>query len=183
MHRCIVGVIGPTNLEGLSNDTGRPVDFLMSQAKDAGRIVAESGSELWINADDSGMPFLAAKSYTESSGVRLVVLVPKRGVPWPHARSELAQSMADKVRYERNWWWANYNQVTRTEVVICLGLSHGTACELGNAGFNHRLNVSHSLCKLIAVRALLEEERMPNWLGRGLPLSYVEYANELQGQL
>jgi len=62
-----VGVIGPTNIPKLSKLTKKPVVFYLQKAREIGEILAEIGSELWVNSD-KGMAVNIAKAYKKKGG-------------------------------------------------------------------------------------------------------------------
>jgi len=57
-----IGVIGPTNLQKLTKITLKPINFFLERARKIGKILAESGIELWINSD-KGMLVGVARGY------------------------------------------------------------------------------------------------------------------------
>ena len=174
-----VGIIGPTNLEKLSKLTGKSVSFFLEKAKEIGKVVADGGHELWINGD-RGMTISIGRSYKENKGKKLVVLYPKVAEPWPDDHIRKYKEVADIVREERNWFWANYSVVSEPDLCICVGLSAGTLSELAYIKWNHLLNQG-KLEKLIAIKELLRGGVLPPEIevDIGPVLQYIETTKEL----
>ncbi len=177
------GLIGPTNLQKISKLTSKPVDFFLEKAEEIGRILAESGSELWVNSD-KGMLSRVAQSYKKNKGKKLVVLWPARAEPWPNEQAKPYIREADKIRNEANWFWANYDVVSLPDVSICAGLSAGTLSELAYIKWNYQLGRGN-LKKLVAVRELLRGERLPPEIEFDIReiLVYIKRTNELKDVL
>lgn len=154
-----IGIIGPTNLQKLSELTLKPADFFLKKAEKIGRILAEEGVELWTNSD-KGMLVKVARAYKKNNGRKLVVLWPKRAEPWPTEHAKPYIRYADEIRQEPNWFWSNYNVVALPEVCICLGLSAGTLSELAYIKWNYQLKRGN-LKKLIAIKELLRGGKLP----------------------
>ncbi|MDO8633571.1 MAG: hypothetical protein Q8O97_02935 [bacterium] len=169
-----VGVIGPTDLPLLArlimeNTRPTPAEIEQEEARVRGRaaligrILAELGLELWVNSETRGVPFEVAKSYKENRGPKLVALVAGGREPWPPAPAGGTESFADEVRVERDWFWANYVEVSRTDAVIAAGLSPGTFSEFGYIAWDLRLaeimDTPSSLKHLVVVKEFLQANR------------------------
>ena len=154
-----IGIIGPTNLQKLSKLTLKPVGFFLRKAKDIGKILAESGAELWLNSD-KGMLVGVARAYRKNNGKKIVILWPRKGEPWPNEHASPYRRYADEIRKELNWFWTNYNVVALPEICICLGLSAGTLSELAYIKWNYQLKRGN-LKKLVAVKELLRDGKLP----------------------
>jgi len=175
-----VGVIGPTNLEKLSAITGKSADFYLERANKIGKILAETDCELWVNSD-KGMIFNTGKSYKENNGKKLVVIYPHKPEPWPQEHAIPYKENADEVKKMSNWFLANYSVVTDTEVCICAGLSAGTLSELAYIKWNCQFKQGN-LKKLIAVRELLRERKLPPEIELDVKdvLVYIEKVDDLK---
>ena len=154
-----IGIIGPTNLDKLSDLTGKPVDFFLVRAQEIGRIIAESGGELFINAD-KGMTIKIAQAYKENKGKKLTIFYPEKAEPWPDEHIQQYKDFADEIKIERDWFWANYGVVSFPDICICVGLSAGTLSELAYIKWNCLLKRGN-LKKLIVVKDMVREGRIP----------------------
>lgn len=175
-----IGVIGPTNLEKLSEITRKPTDFYLERAKAMGKILAETDCELWVNSD-KGMIFNTGKSYKENNGKKLVVVYPHKPEPWPQEHTIPYKENADVVKKMSNWFLANYSVVTDPEVCICAGLSAGTLSELAYIKWNCQFKQGN-LKKLIAVRELLRDRKLPPEIELDVKdvLIYIEKIEDLK---
>lgn len=175
-----VGIIGPTNIQKLSKLTKKPVDFYIQKAKKIGEILAEIGSEVWVNSD-KGMAVNVARAYKNKGGRKLVVLYPDKGEPWPNKHTKPYKKYADKLRKEPNWFWTNYNVVSLPDICICVGLSAGTFSELAYIKWNYKLKRG-KLKKLIAIKELLRDEKLPPEIEVDIKkiLTYLKKVEELK---
>jgi hypothetical protein len=175
-----VGIIGPTNLRKLTQLTEKPMSFFLGKARQIGRILAESGCELWVNSDQ-GMLVAIAKSYKKNNGKRLVILSPARAEPWPNKHIVPYKKYADELRRELNWFWSNYNVIAIPDLCVCVGLSAGTLSELAYIKWNHQLKRGN-LKKLIAIKELLRGGELPPEIEIDIKgkLIYLSRAEELK---
>jgi hypothetical protein len=178
-----VGVIGPTNIPKLSKLAKKPISFFLKKAKIIGKILADKNCELWINSD-KGMLAAIGRAYKKFGGKKCVVLYPKKGEPWPKDHAFPYIKFADKIRKEKNWFWANYNIVTLPEICICVGLGAGVLSELAYIKWNHTLKCG-KLKKLIAIRELLRDGKLPPEIEFDIKpvLQYIEKTEELKNHL
>lgn len=175
-----VGVIGPTDIKRLAMLTGRREEFLLAKAGQVGKIIAQSGCELWINSD-GGMLAAVAESYKIHGGKSLVMLLPlPPGDPWPVAHGEAYLAMADRVIRPSDWYRANHLVVSEPETVVCVGLSGGTNTELGYIKWDVRWRLGN-LATLIGVRELLRGGKIAPEEEPGVKsvLRYIETTDEL----
>lgn len=171
-----VGVIGPTDIQKLAEQVGRPQEFFRERAALIGRMLADLKYELWVNAEARGMPFIVAEAYRATGGKRLVVLTPQSDEPWPRVSAEELLSLAWKEVPRVDWFQANYGVVSLPDVCICTGRSPGTLSELAYIAWNVRFAVEHKLRHLVAVRELLRDSSLPFEVEEAVPtlLRYVE---------
>jgi len=65
-----VGIIGPTNIQKLSHLTKKSEDFFLGRAEVIGKILAETGCEMWVNSD-KGMIHDVGRFYKKNNGKKL----------------------------------------------------------------------------------------------------------------
>lgn len=175
-----VGIIGPTNLQKLSQLTKKPTSFFLQKAEQIGELLAETGCELWVNSD-KGMAENVARSYKKNNGKKLVILYPQKSEPWPKKHARPYKKNADFLRKEPNWFWSNYNVTALPEICICTGLSAGTLSELAYIKWNYQLKRGN-LKKLIGVRELLRDKKLPAEIEVDIKkiLTYINKTEELK---
>jgi len=154
-----VGIIGPTNIQKLSKLTKKPVRFFLIRAQEIGKILAETPYELWINSD-KGMAFHIARAYKKHKGKKLVILYPGRSEPWSNKHTLIYKKYGDREIKEKNWFWTNYDVVSKPDICVCVGISAGTLSELAYIKWNCQFNQG-KLKKLIAIKELLREKKLP----------------------
>ena len=178
-----VGIIGPTNMKKLSLLTGKPEEFFLKKAEMEGTILAFHECELWVNSD-GGMVSSVAKAYKKAGGKSLVMLYPQKGEPWPNKHAKPYTQYADKLSYQPNWFWANYQVVSTPDVCICVGLSAGTLSELAYIKWNIQFNRGR-LRKLIVLQELVRGKRIPLEIEVEVKdiLLYLKSTKELKGAL
>lgn len=175
-----IGIIGPTNIQKLSELTLKPVDFFLRKAEKIGKILAENGAELWINGD-KGMLVGIARAYRKNNGKKLVILWPQRPEPWPSEHTRPYIKYADEIRKEPNWFWSNYNVVALPDICICVGLSAGALSELAYIKWNYQFKIGN-LKKLIAIKELLRGGKLPPEIEfdiKGI-ITYINQVEELK---
>lgn len=182
-----VGVIGPTDIAQHARLLDKLEDTLRERAAVIGQILAELGYELWVNSETRGIPFEVAKSYKGHNGTKLTVLVSGSGRPWPPAPLGGTEAIADDIRVARNWFMANYEEVSKTDLVIAAGLSAGTFSEFGYIAWNLKLEEDppSTLKHLVVVREFLRGRILPLELEKPVAsiLEYVDRVEELRDVL
>ena len=163
MKHLKVGIIGPTNMRKLTRLTGKPKSFFLKKAEELGRILAIHGCELWVNSD-GGMPGTVALSYKKHKGKSLVVLYPRKSVPWPNKHTQPYRKVADRVSIQPNWFWANYEVVSAPALCICVGLSAGTLSELAYIKWNIQFQKG-KLKDLVVIEELVRGKILPPEIG------------------
>lgn len=181
----IVGVIGPTDLQKFCVLLEKPAEELLERAAQVGKALAESPvvDELWVNPD-GGMIGAVAHAYKDFGGKRLVVLVPRRAIPWPLAHVRPYTRIADEVRRTATWFTANHEVVTMPHVCVCVGLSSGTLSELAYIKWDAQFSQGN-LRRLIAIRELLRDGVMPPEIYPNIAhiVQFLERAEELRDAL
>ena len=178
----IVGVIGPTDMSLQAQLVNSSQKVLAERGALVGRILAEAGEEVWMNAD-GGMLEVVAESYKQHGGKKLVMLLPsEESDDWPIQHAEPYAELADELRRPRNWRDANLEVVSEPEVCVCVGLSAGTMSELSYIRWNIELREKSNLKVLIAVRELLRGRELPPEYESVLApvLRYVQTVEELR---
>ncbi|MDO8654995.1 MAG: hypothetical protein Q7R48_01040 [bacterium] len=180
-----VSIIGPTDLDRLSELLGLSAKQILDMAVRVGEIIADAGHELWVNPD-GGMLAAVAEAYKAHGGKKLVVLVPQSSDPWPTNHAQPYVQTADQVEMRPSWFHTNYAVVSEVDICICVGLSTGTFSELAYI----KWDVKHDspttkLRKLLAVRELIRGgELPPEFFGKlGDVLRYVNAIEELSALL
>ncbi len=74
----VIGLIGPTNLQRISQASGIPEDRYRNAAYGAGRVIAGMSAILTI-VPDRGVAVSGMRGYREAQGVWTVGLVPAGG--------------------------------------------------------------------------------------------------------
>ena len=176
----IVGVIGPTNMSQQAQLCNSSQEVLTERGALVGQILAEAGKELWVNAD-GGMLKIVAQSYKQHGGKKLVMILPRRGFPWPIDHAKPYAKIADELRRPKDWFAANLEVVSEPELCVCVGLSAGTMSELSYIRWNIELLEKGNLKGLIAVRELLRDGELPPEYESVLTpvLRYVETVEKL----
>lgn len=176
-----VGVIGPTNLQGLSEDLGGVSrERILEWANFVGRILAELGCGLVTNPGE-GVLAEVAKAYKKNGGMRWVMVIPTEPIPWPNYHALPYAGRADIDLFVPDWNEANHVAVKLVQLCICLGMSGGTDGEISKAIYDARFGLG-KLVKLLAPRELLEGSRLPLHVERDLrgKLTYLEEMSEQQ---
>lgn len=175
-----IGIIGPTNIQKLTKLTKKPATFYINKAKEIGKLLAGFNCEVWVNSD-KGMANIISMAYKKNGGKKLVILYPHRPLPWPDKHARPYKKYADKLKKEPNWFWTNYNVVAQPDLCLCVGLSAGTLSELAYIKWNYQLKRG-GLKKLIAVKELLREKRLPPEIEIDIKkiLTYINKVNDLK---
>ncbi|MDZ4231678.1 MAG: hypothetical protein U1C72_00295 [Candidatus Pacearchaeota archaeon] len=170
-------------MEKLTRLTGKPESFFEERAQHIGSTLARSGAELWVNSD-RGMLYNVASSYRENKGVKLVVLFPASGHPWPNAHAEAHVGYADEVMEEPSWFETNYKVVSEPDFCVCVGLSAGTLSELAYIKWNCQFQKGN-LRRLYVVQELVRGETLPLEIEEEVEsvLKYVKTAEELEQEI
>lgn len=178
-----VGVIGPTDLDKLVDLMGGSQEAFLGKAAQIGRILAETECcELWVNPD-GGMLAAVAEAYKDAGGKKLVVLVPKAR-PWPITHIQTHAARADKIVNVADWFHANYQVVSTTDVCICVGLSAGVHTELGYIKWDAQFQCGN-LQTLIVIKELVRGGVLPPEIEAniGERIHYINTVDELPDAL
>jgi hypothetical protein len=180
-----VSIIGPTDLDRLSELLGLSKKQILDMAVQIGKAIADAEHELWVNPD-GGMLAAVAEAYKAHGGKNLVMLAPRSSNPWPVDHAQPFLQIADQVRMRPSWFQTNYAVVSEVDICVCVGLSTGTFSELAYI----KWDVKHDsqtkrLKKLLVVRELVRGgELPPEFFGKlGDVLQYVDTIEELPSLL
>jgi hypothetical protein len=127
----VVGLIGPTNLQRISQASGIPEDRYRDAAYGAGRVIARMSAILTI-VPDRGVAVSGMRGYREAQGVWTVGLVPTGGPSDAVATPNCLENSAacDEVIGRFTWHHQHAFICEFSNLLICIGLSCGTIAEI-----------------------------------------------------
>lgn len=127
----VVGLIGPTNLQRISQASGIPEQRYRDAAYGAGRVIARMGAILTI-VPDRGVAVSGLRGYQEAQGTWTVGLVPEGGPSDAVATPNCVENSAscDEVIGGFTWHHQHAFICEFSNLLICIGLSCGTIAEI-----------------------------------------------------
>jgi predicted Rossmann-fold nucleotide-binding protein len=127
----IIGLIGPTNLQRISQASKIPECRYRDAAYQAGRAIARTGAMLTI-VPDRGVAVAGMRGYREAKGAWTIGLVPAGGPSDSVATKNcLENSVAcDEVIDGFTWHHQHAFICEFSSLLICVGLSCGTIAEI-----------------------------------------------------
>ena len=127
----IVGLIGPTNLQRISQASGIPESRYRDAAYQAGRAIARTQAMLTI-VPDRGVAVAGMRGYREAQGAWTIGLAPAGGPSDSVATKNcLENSVAcDEVIDGFTWHHQHAFICEFSSLLICVGLSCGTIAEI-----------------------------------------------------
>jgi predicted Rossmann-fold nucleotide-binding protein len=127
----IIGLIGPTNLQRISQASKIPECRYRDAAYQAGRAIARTGAMLTI-VPDRGVAVAGMRGYREAQGAWTIGLVPAGGPSDSVATKNcLENSVAcDEVIDGFTWHHQHAFICEFSSLLICVGLSCGTIAEI-----------------------------------------------------
>ena len=127
----IVGLIGPTNLQRISQASGIPESRYRDAAYQAGRAIARTQAMLTI-LPDRGVAVAGMRGYREAQGAWTIGLAPAGGPSDSVATKNcLENSVAcDEVIDGFTWHHQHAFICEFSSLLICVGLSCGTIAEI-----------------------------------------------------
>jgi predicted Rossmann-fold nucleotide-binding protein len=127
----IIGLIGPTNLQRISQASRIPESRYRDAAYQAGRAIARTGAMLTI-VPDRGVAVAGMRGYREAQGAWTIGLVPAGGPSDSVATKNcLENSVAcDEVIDGFTWHHQHAFICEFSSLLICVGLSCGTIAEI-----------------------------------------------------
>jgi hypothetical protein len=126
-----VGVIGPTNVARVSQASGIHVQVYEHTAWWVGAQLARLGTALVV-VPDRGVARHAMTGYRSAGGPWVIGLTPVGGECDPEARSILQSGGAecDEIISDLTWYEQHPRFCQVSDLMICVGLSCGTAAEI-----------------------------------------------------
>ncbi len=126
-----IAVIGPSNIERVAAAAGISAEIIKGKAAEAGRLLAARGHELVV-VPDQGVAVITAEAYRDSGGKRILGLIPTSGFAAGGATSRVQRNsqLCDKTYRDLSWHEQHSRIVELADVLLCLGLSCGTICEI-----------------------------------------------------
>ena len=126
-----VGVIGPTNVARVSQATGIHAQVYEHTAWWVGAQLARLGTALVV-VPDRGVARHAMTGYRSAGGPWVIGLTPVGGECDPEARSILRTggSECDEIISDLTWYEQHPRFCQVSDLMICVGLSCGTAAEI-----------------------------------------------------
>ena len=130
-HQPVLGLIGPTNLQRISQASGIPEQRYRDAAYGAGRVIARMGAILTI-VPDRGVAVSGLRGYQEAQGAWTVGLVPEGGPSDAVATPNCLENSAscDEVIGGFTWHHQHAFICEFSNLLICIGLSCGTIAEI-----------------------------------------------------
>lgn len=127
----IVGIIGPTDVDVTAKAAGLDPAICKSVARAAGEGLAKRGYPV-VLVPDRGVALLAAQAYRAAGGPWLIGVIPHGGTS-----AQVATTCCENNRYlchetvEDLEWTAQHERICKlSDVLLCIGLSCGTLCEI-----------------------------------------------------
>ena len=130
-HQPVIGLIGPTNLQRISQASGIPEERYCDAAYGAGRVIARMGAILTI-VPDRGVAVSGMRGYQEARGLWTVGLVPSGGPSDAVATPNCLENSVncDEVIGGFTWHHQHAFICEFSNLLICIGLSCGTIAEI-----------------------------------------------------
>ncbi|OHA27883.1 MAG: hypothetical protein A3D56_01550 [Candidatus Taylorbacteria bacterium RIFCSPHIGHO2_02_FULL_45_35] len=130
-----ISLIGPTNIDNLSKATGRSVAEIETLAAEIGRELAIGGHELTTMYNYGGMLKVAGDAYRKAGG-KLRMLYTRNDFDWETVPYLSNLAFADIQLETKDWHELLWTLITKTDVVLCVGLSSGVFTEMGYMNWN-----------------------------------------------
>jgi predicted Rossmann-fold nucleotide-binding protein len=127
----IIGLIGPTNLQRISQASGIPESRYRDAAYHAGRAIARTHAMLTI-VPDRGVAVSGMRGYREAQGAWTIGLVPAGGPSDSVATQNCLENSAacDEVIDGFTWHHQHAFMCEFSNLLVCVGLSCGTIAEI-----------------------------------------------------
>jgi hypothetical protein len=137
-----VGIIGPSNIPGVSAAAGVEAARLEAEASRAGSVIAAAGHEI-IVVPDRGVAVIAARSYRAAGGRKIIGLIPGTGYSADGAtgRVHLNSVLCDELHRNLTWHEQHSLIVELSDILLCIGMSCGTICEIAWTKWTKRIPV------------------------------------------
>ena len=127
----VVGLIGPTNLERISQASGIPEKVYADVAFAAGSAIARSGAAMAI-FPDRGVAMSGAMGYRHASGAWMMGLVPQGGPSDAVATPNCLENAGDCDEVRGGFTWHHQHALIceLCDALVCVGISCGTIAEI-----------------------------------------------------
>jgi len=153
-----ISIIGPTNINNLSKATGRTEEEIKVIAENIGRILAEGGYELITMYNYGGILKLVGDSYRKAGG-KLSMLYTENDWDWDTKPYMVNLKNADNPIVTKDWHELLWTLVTKSDIVLCTGLSSGVFTEIGYMNWN--FHEGKGAKKLFGIRELIRDGKFP----------------------
>ena len=177
-----VSILGPTNMEKFMELTGLSPIAVEKKAEAIGKAIAMAGHELVCVFNYSGMVKLVGDAYKRAGG-KLHMLVATSDADWDVDLYEHHIAEADVVEECGTWNDVLLRLVSKSDIVVCAGMSSGVLVELGYIKWNLQ-DSRGGVQEVIGVSDLLREGVIVPEIALGLErvLVYAE-SDDLQDVL
>jgi len=126
-----IGIVGPTDIHLTSQAAGLDPASCERVAKSAGEGLARRGYDV-VLVPDRGVALLAAEAYRAAGGHRLIGIIPHGGTSAQDAtsRCEDHRHLCHETVEDVSWTGQHERICRLADVLLCIGLSCGTMCEI-----------------------------------------------------
>lgn len=138
-----IALIGPTNLELISEYSGIEINTYINSAKILGKLIADYNHDLVI-VPDRGVAVAGLNSYKENNGKNIIAINPTRGAT---SYQEKTLKCDDNLKlcneiYSDLAWCEQHSFICRlSDLMVCCGLSCGTIAEIVWTKWNEKPDV------------------------------------------
>lgn len=153
-----ISIIGPTNIEALSLHIGKSVSDIEKIGKEVGKSLVGIADELFVVFNYVGMLKVVGDAYKNAGG-ELTMLYTENNYDWATEDYMKFLPAGDKLLKKPSWHDMLLDLVTKTDVVICVGISAGVLAELAYMKWNW--GELKGAKKLIGIKELLNDEIFP----------------------
>jgi len=157
-----VSLIGPSNVEKLSQIIGKSTNQIESIATDIGHALAKNNCQLVVIFDYVGMLQLVGNPFKERGG-KLEMLYTKNDYDWYTDIYMKYLKDADVKTKKDSWHDLLLSLIKDSDLVICAGLSAGVFTEMGYMKWNFQERKGN-VKALIGIKELLPGGKMPKEL-------------------
>jgi hypothetical protein len=157
-----VSLIGPSNIEKLSQIIGKSPDRIKNISAEMGRTLAKNGCQLVVVFDYVGILQLVGGPF-KSNGGKLEMLYTENDYDWYTDIYTKYLKEADIKTKKDSWHDLLLSLIKDSDLVICAGLSAGVFTEMGYMKWNFQERKGN-VKALIGIKELLPGGKMPKEL-------------------